>query len=108
MPLCPPRQASTVAGQVCVLSLTNTLDLAIHPARDHEPHHPEIADERPKWIFETRGFIFLDDEMREPGECVADYEEQWKEIPAAGGEKPDEQNDSQRSAGKMQNAGQGF
>lgn len=48
----------------------------------------------------------LDEKMRAPGECVADDETEREIIPCAAPDEPDEQQDAEKSSGKMQNARQ--
>jgi len=49
----------------------------LHPFADlsgkDEPHHAEVADERPPRMPEGGGLISFDDEVPEPGKAIADH-----------------------------------
>ncbi len=82
-----------------------TLDFRIHFACQHKPQHFIIGDKRPPRIFETRGFVFLDEEMRKPRKSVTDHQTKWNIKPVSAANKPNEQNNAKSCSDKMQIAG---
>ena len=78
------------------------LDFRIHFADQHIKNHFIIGNKRPERIFESRGFVVFDVEMREPSEAVSDDQTQWKIKPSAALDNPDEQCEAEHRADKMQ------
>src|SRR5688572_25863272 len=88
--------------------LRYTLHFSTHASGEHVPHHFVIGDERPEWIFECRGPVLLNHEMREPRERVADQQAKRNVQPHPVPNEPRQQNEPERSARKMQKTRQRF
>ena len=80
---------------------SDSFDFSVHSAGQHIESHFVIRNKRPKRIFKTRRFVFLDDEMRKPREGITDCETKRQIKPVSAANDPDKQNDSERRADKM-------
>src|ERR1700730_18776446 len=67
----------------------------------HQRNHFVVADERPKWVLEGCRFVFLYEEMANPGATVSGYQCQRKQPPSARSNKKDNAANAGRSANQM-------
>src|SRR5688572_3309998 len=88
--------------------LRYTLHFSTHASGEHVPHHFVIGDERPERIFERRGPVLLNHEMREPCERVADHQAKRNVQPNPVRNEPSQQNEPERSTGRMHKPRQRF
>ena len=70
----------------------------------HQRNHFVVADERPKWVLEGCRFVFLYEEMANPGATVSGYQCQRKQPPSARSNKKDNAANAGRRANQMKQA----